>query len=124
MTPARSRAGCSPACRSSAATRRTVIAFGQGGATQLLDAPDPHLLAYLRTHPRGDAVLVVANVGDGPVTVTAEWVASVLWAAGAGRPGGAEREIRPVLVHASADSALDGQRLRLDGSGYAWITTR
>jgi amylosucrase len=107
-----------------AATRRTVTAFGQGGATQMLDAPDPHLFAYLRTHPRGDAVLVVANVGDGAVTVTAEWVASVLWAAGAGRPGGAQREIRPLLVHASADAALDGQRLRLDGSGYAWVTIR
>ena len=43
---------------------RFLAAFGMGGATQLLDAPDQHLLAYLRTHPRGDAVLVVANVGD------------------------------------------------------------
>jgi amylosucrase len=107
-----------------AATRRTVTAFGQGGATQMLDAPDPHLLAYLRTHPRGDAVLVVANFGDGRVSVTGEWVASVLWAAGAGRPGGVERQIRPVLVHASADAVLTEQTLRLDGSGYAWVTTR
>ncbi|MDP9219015.1 MAG: alpha-amylase family glycosyl hydrolase, partial [Actinomycetota bacterium] len=81
--------------RALGAVRRTVPSFGLGGATQLLDSPDPRLLAYLRTHPRGDAVLVVANVGDQAVTVTAEWVASVLWAAGAGRPGGADRAIVP-----------------------------
>jgi amylosucrase len=106
------------------AIRRTVASFGMGGSTQLLDAPDPHLLAYLRTHPRGDGVLVVANVGDGAVSVTREWVASVLWAAGAGRPGGVERAIDPVLLHSSADAHLDERRLRLDGSGFAWLTAR
>lgn len=106
------------------ATRRTVTAFGMGGATQLLDAPDQHLLAYLRTHPRGDAVLVVANVGDQAVSVAAEWVASALWAAGAGRPGGVTRAIHPKLVHSSAEAQLDERRLLLHGSGYAWITPR
>ncbi|MFL6100198.1 MAG: alpha-amylase family glycosyl hydrolase [Actinomycetales bacterium] len=107
-----------------AATRRTVTAFGMGGATQLLDAPDQRLLAYLRTHPRGDAVLVVANVGDQAVSVAAEWVASALWGAGAGRPGGLTRAIHPKLLHGSADGRLDERRLVLHGSGYAWLTPR
>jgi amylosucrase len=106
------------------ATRRTVTAFGMGGTTQMLDAPDQRLLAFVRTHPRGDAVLVVANVGDQAVSVAAEWVAGVLWTAGAGRPGGADRAIHPRLVHGSADVRLDQRRLTLHGSGYAWITPR
>jgi amylosucrase len=104
------------------ATRRTVTAFALGGTTQVLDTPDARLFGYLRSHPRGDAVLVVANVGDQAVTVSREWVASVLWAAGADRPGGAERAIYPRILHASKDVALDDQRLRLDGSGFAWLT--
>jgi amylosucrase len=108
--------------RALGAVRRTVPSFGLGGATQLLDSPDARLLTYLRTHPRGDAVLVVANVGDQAVTVTAEWVASVLWAAGAGRPGGEDRAIVPAVLHGSADAQLDERRLLVDGGGFAWLT--
>jgi hypothetical protein len=54
--------------------------------------------------------------------VSREWVASVLWSAGAGRPGGVDRAIHPRILHASKDVALDDTRLRLDGSGFAWLT--
>jgi amylosucrase len=109
--------------RALGAVRRTVPSFGMGGATQLLDAPDQHLLAYLRTHPRGDAVLVVANVGDESASVTLDWVNSVLWGAGAGRPGGADRRIEAAILHSSADGRLADGRLLLAGSGFAWLTS-
>jgi amylosucrase len=106
------------------ATRRAAPSLAMGGATQVLQPPDQRLLAYLRTHPRGEPVLVVANVGDEAVAVTAEWVTGVLRSAGADRPGWSEREseVAPRILHGSPDAALDERRLRLDGSGFAWLT--
>jgi amylosucrase len=108
--------------RALGAVRRTVPTFGMGGGAQLLDSPDEHVLAYLRTHPRGDAVLALANVGDEAASVSLDWVASALWGAGAGRPGGADRVIDPALLHGSAEVRLADGRLHLAGSGFAWLT--
>jgi amylosucrase len=101
--------------------RAGVTSLGQGGGVQLLDTPDARLLAYVRTHPRGDAVLVVANVGDDAVSVAREWLVRVLWTAGSDRPGGADRDVVPAVLHGSPDAELDERRLTLAGSGFAWL---
>ena len=121
----RSRAGSSPACSALGAVRPTVPAFGLGGATQVLDAPDARLLAYLRTHPRGRR-----RCWSWPTSATrrSRWRRSGSRAccgrrARAGRAGPSGRS-RPALLHGSADAQLDERRLRLDGSGFAWLTSR
>ena len=86
-----SRAGSSPGIRALGAVRRTVPAFGLGGGTQLLDSPTRGCWPSCAPTRGATPCWCWPTSATRRSRVAPDWVASALWAAGAGRPGGADR---------------------------------
>lgn len=78
----------------------------------MLPVSNPHVLAYLRTHPRAAPVLVLANFSDSAESVPAELLGD----------GGLTD---PVHLHSTAGrlDLRDGQ-VHLPAWGHLWVTTR
>lgn len=90
--------------------RRASQALRSDAATQVLPSGDPHVLAYVRTHPRAAPVLGLACFSDTPRAVEHELL---------GRAGIDE----PVHLH-STTGRLDWSRgrLALPPWGFLWVT--
>lgn len=99
------------ALRSLGAARRTTQALRSDATCTVLHVSNPHVLAFLRTHPRAAPVLVLANFSDSEERVPAELL---------GEGGLTE----PVHLHSTAGrlELRDGQIL-LPAWGHLWLTT-
>ncbi len=94
-----------------ALARRTTESLRSDASTTVLQPRSPHVLAYVRRHPRAAPVLAVACFSDDEEYVEAE----LLEQAGI-------RE--PVHLHSSTQRLdLHDGRLRLPPWGFAWVTT-
>jgi amylosucrase len=86
-----------------ARVRREQPALRSGGSTVVLDADDPHVLAYRRQHPRSGPLVALANFNDA-------------W-------GSFPLDFTPVHVHSTRGSLDLGEgRLHLPPWGFAWVT--
>jgi amylosucrase len=97
--------------RALATTRTSLLALRSGNGTEVLDAGDPHVLAYLRRHERGPSFLGLANFSDDPATASPD----VLDRLGTGA--------RRVVLAADGVST-QGPGVRLPAWGWAWVTDR
>jgi amylosucrase len=94
-----------------AVARRSTEALRSDGATTVLRAESPHVLAYVRSHPRAAPVLGLACFSD-----TEQLVEPALLDQAGIR--------QPVLLHSTTGRLdLHGGMLRLPPWGFAWITT-
>ena len=98
-----------PAFQRLAQARQGLVSLRAGSAPQLLESGSRHVLAYVRRHPRGGAVLVLANFAEQrqrlPLTLF-------------GALGGGE----PAVVAASEPPDLGPDTIGLAGLGWAWLT--
>jgi amylosucrase len=93
------------------AARRTTQALRSDATCTVLPVSNPHVLAYLRTHPRAAPVLVLANFSDTEEGVPADIL-------------GESELTEPVHLHSTAGrlELRDGQ-IRLPAWGHLWVTT-
>ena len=61
-----------PAFQRLAQARQGLVALRAGSAPQLLESGNRHVLAYVRRHPRGGAVLVLANFAESAPAAAAD----------------------------------------------------
>ncbi len=98
------------AMRRLGATRRTTRAFRSDGTTTVLPVQNPHVLAYVRSHPRAAPVLALANFSDAEESVPI----AVLGAAGFSSP---------MHLHSTAGRIVAGDgRIHLPPWGFLWVT--
>jgi len=98
------------ALRGLGAARRATQALRSDAATHMLSVEDPHVLAFVRTHPRAAPVLVLANFSDSVSSVAAE----VLRVAGL---------TAPRVLHPAPAGDVGGDGISLRPWGYLWLTT-
>ncbi len=89
-----------------ATARRTLPALGAAGQTRPIETGGPHVLGFVREHPRHAPVVVLANFSDDAETVGGKWLAR--W--------GALR-----VAHASPGAVAVGDGARLDSWGFVWL---
>ena len=97
--------------RSLGAARRSTQALRSDASSTVLHVSNPHVLAFLRTHPRAAPVLVLANFSDTEESVSADLL-------------GDSGLTQPVHLHSTA-SRLDLRdgRIQLPAWGHLWLTT-
>lgn len=99
------------ALRSLGAARGSTQALRSDATCTVLQASNPHVLAFLRTHPRAAPVLVLANFSDAEQSVSAALLDD----------GGLTR---PVHLHSTTDRLeLHEGTIQLPAWGHLWLTT-
>lgn len=93
------------------AARRSTQALRSDATCTVLPVSNPHVLAYLRTHPRAAPVLALASFSDTAESVSAELL-------------GENAIFRPVHLHSTAGRAdLRGGLIHVPAWGHLWLTT-
>jgi amylosucrase len=98
------------------AVRKTIPAFADFNNRELIDVDNPHLFAFLRTHPtlQGESVLVVANFDAGPQYLDLDNL---------GSRGRVRFGLGPVQDLANRESpAVFNGRLVIPPFRYYWLT--
>ena len=97
--------------RTLGAARRSTPALRSDATCTVLSLDNPHLLAFVRTHPRTAPVIALANFSDSPQATPATLL---------GRHG----LRRPRVLHATGgDLDVSNEPLVLPPWGHVWITT-
>ena len=97
--------------RTLGAARRSTPALRSDATCTVLSLDNPHLLAFVRTHPRTAPVIALANFSDSPQATPATLL---------GRHG----LRRPRVLHATGgDLDVSNEPLVLPQWGHVWITT-
>jgi amylosucrase len=90
--------------------RRTTRAFRSDGTTTVLHVDNPHVLAYVRAHPRAAPVLALANFSDHEESVA---VATL----------GGHGFSSPLHLHSTRGRIIGGDgRIHLPPWGFLWVT--
>lgn len=106
-----------------AVARSSTPSLRSDAATRVLPTENPHVLAFVRHHPRAWPVLVLANFSDDPETISADVVE---------RAGLGGRRMRVLAATGgtagnegagSVDVVLSDGVIRLDAWHYAWLGT-
>jgi amylosucrase len=87
--------------------RRSLPALHGGGATTVVDAGNPHVLAWRRRHPRSGTFVGLANFSPAAQLVDADTVTGF-------------GTFEPVLA-SDGRPELRADRLLLPGLGFAWF---
>jgi amylosucrase len=109
-TPGTVEQRCFDALRRLGEARRTSQAFRSDGRTTVLPVDNPHVLAYVRSHPRAAPLMALANFSDAEESVAL----SLLGAAGFSSP---------MHLHSTAGRIIAGDgRVHLPAWGFLWVT--